>query len=476
MKGLIAIFVIMTFWGRTQSEVGIIFEELPLDSFQYTTVKAHTSVKPFIRQTTTIQSKDIVTKKNNLIRIAPMFDLNGAYRDSLAFRTGLGVKMELVTKKWYARIASVTGVGMEGSVFSTNSFYKEPKNNLVVYSDVRGRISYTPNEIFNFQLGLDNNFIGEGNRSLFLSDYSVPYPFAQIRTRFWRVEYTIMYQFFREKFQSNYRSKYGATHHISLNATKWLNIGIFESVTFQPKDTLLNRGFDAEYLNPVIFYRPQEYSLGSSDNVLIGLSIDAHFNKSTFYSQFILDEFNLGEIRAKTGWWANKFGIQAGYKSFIKTAIGALFYRVEYNFVRPYTYAHIDEMHNYGHQSTTLAHPLGSNFHEILGELKWQKGKWLGKIFASYTLQGLNKDTLNYGANIYEPYINRPSDYGNFTSQGLGRNSFLAVFTIDYQLLKSMNLHCFIESHVRYSSLINSVNYFPVVGVRSQLWNDYRNY
>jgi hypothetical protein len=206
MKGLTAIFVIMTFWGRTQSEVGIIFEELPLDSFQHTTVKAHTSVKPLIRQTTVIQSKDTVTKKNNLIRIAPMIDLYGGYRDSTAFRTGLGVKMELVTKKWYARIASVTGVGMEGNVFSTNSFYKEPKNNLIVYSDIRGRISYTPNEIFNFQAGLDNNFIGEGNRSLFLSDYSVPYPFAQIRTRFWRVEYTIMYQFFREKFQCTYRS------------------------------------------------------------------------------------------------------------------------------------------------------------------------------------------------------------------------------------------------------------------------------
>ena len=470
------IFSFMTFFGWSQTGVGIIYEELPLDSFQHTTVKSHTSVKPLIRQTKSTTTKDTSITPKNLIRIAPMVDLNGAYRDSVAFRSGLGVKMELISKKWYARVAAVGGVGMSGSVFNTNSFYKEPKNDLFVYTDVRGRISYTPNEIFNFQAGLDNQFIGEGSRSLFLSDYSVPYPFAQIRTRFWRVEYTVMYQFFREKFGSNYRSKNGATHHISLNATKWLNIGIFESVTFRPKDTLLNRGFDAEYLNPVIFYRPQEYSLGSSDNVLIGLSIDAHFNKTSIYSQLILDEFNLGEIRAKTGWWANKFGIQVGIKSFTKTNIGALFYRLEYNFVRPYTYAHIGDMYNYGHQSTTLAHPLGSNFLELIGEVKWQKGKWLGKIFTTYSLQGLNKDTLNYGANIYEPYINRPSDYGNFTGQGLGKNSLLVVLTLDYLVVKSMNMHAFFENHLRYTTLSNKAIYSPVIGLRSQLWNDYRNY
>ena len=45
----------------------------------------------------------------------------------------------------------------------------------------RARFCYKPNEVFSFHAGLDNNFIGEGSRSLFLSDYGRPSPFAQMR-------------------------------------------------------------------------------------------------------------------------------------------------------------------------------------------------------------------------------------------------------------------------------------------------------
>ncbi len=459
----------------SQTYVGLITEELPSDSIFVKTVKDHTSIRPLIRQverTSTLSNLD----KTNYLNLIPLSDLNAGYSTDFAYRTGLGIGLEASAGKWYFRADAVSGIGHSDSIINTNSFYSEPKNNGYVYTDVRGRISYTPNQIFNFQAGLDNQFIGEGNRSLFLSDYSAPYPFAQIRANFWRLEYTVLYQFFREKFGSNYRSKYGASHHISLNATKWLNIGIFESVIFRPKDTLLNRGYDAEYLNPVIFYRPQEYSLGSSDNVLLGISADVHWKENTIYSQLILDEFSLSEIRAKTGWWANKFGIQLGYKSHLHSRIGNLFYRIEYNFARPYTYAHIDDLHNYGTQSTSLAHPLGANFHEVLGELKWQKNKWLIKVFASYGLQGTNKDSLNYGNNIYEPYINRPADYGNYTGQGKGVNRLHCILTVDYTIVKSIRLHGFVENHIQYSTLQNKLNYYPVIGIRSQLWNDYRNY
>lgn len=475
MKFLIVIALFITGNLFSQTDVGLFTEELPNDSLYSKSVKDHVSVHPLIRQTKGSAFSSETTTKNYL-KVLPLSDVNGSYSNDFSYRTGLGVALEASSGKWYFRAAAVGGVGSFDSVFHTNAFYKEPKTSIYVYTDVRGRISYTPNDIFNFQIGLDNQFIGQGNRSLFLSDYASPSPFAQIRTRFWRLEYTIMYQFFREKFGAQYRSKYGASHHISLNATKWLNIGVFESVIFRPKDTLLNRGYDAEYLNPVIFYRPQEYSLGSSDNVLLGFSADIHWKQNSIYSQVILDEFNLGEIRAKTGWWANKFGVQLGYKSHLKSRVGNLFYRLEYNFVRPYTYAHIDDLHNYGTQSASLAHPLGSNFHEILGELKWQKNKWLGKVFASYSLQGVSKDSLNYGNDIYQPYINRPSDYGNYTGQGKGINSLRCILTIDYTIVKSIRLHAFLENHLNYSTLSNSVNYYPVIGIRSQLWNDYRNY
>jgi hypothetical protein len=243
-----------------------------------------------------------------------------------------------------------------------------------------------------------------------------------------------------------------------------------------PKDTMLNRGYDAEYLNPVVFYRPQEYSMGSSDNVLIGASLTARYKQHSLYAQFILDEFFLAEVKAKSGWWANKYGGQVGIKgrgsyNGIKT-----FYRIEYNAVRPYTYAHLNSGQNYGNQGMTLAHPLGGNFMEILGELKGQKGKWTGKLFASYFLQGLDKDGFSYGGNIYQPYTNRPFEYGHLVGQGKGNNGLRINLYVGYCLQKVTNLHVFIENQLRYDSAIDRLSYIPMLGVRSQLWNDYRNY
>jgi hypothetical protein len=33
-----------------------------------------------------------------------------------------------------------------------------------------------------------------------------------------------------------------------------------------------------------------------------------------FYGQFLLDEFNLEQIKSGDGWWANKWGLQLGAK------------------------------------------------------------------------------------------------------------------------------------------------------------------
>ena len=47
------------------------------------------------------------------------------------------------------------------------------------------------------------------------------------------------------------------------------------------------------YLNPIIFLRPVEYSLNSSDNALMGLNWKfKSTNNSHIYGQFVIDEFS----------------------------------------------------------------------------------------------------------------------------------------------------------------------------------------
>ncbi len=466
---IIALFTLFQAYG--QFEVGRLFEEMPSDSVQAPSVKLHTSVKPAVRQA------NVNGKTGSYLSVAGLGDLHYFQNDNSGYKAGLGLEVNGALKdKFHFRLAGVQGVNKTMSFYSPNTYIRDSVGQLLAYTDLRGRISYTPNHIFNFQAGLDHNFIGEGSRSLLLSDYGTSYPFGKIRMRFWRIEYSILYQFLRERDNNRWEGKFASSHHISFNAAKWLNIGVFETVIFQPKDTLLNRGFDVEYLNPFVMYRPQEYSVGSSDNVLLGIELSAKWKGHMLYSQFILDEFVLAEIRARSGWWASKYGGQIGVKGRFKRGEHKFFYRLEYNFVRPYTYAHLSEELNYGNQETALAHPYGANFMEGLLEMKWQHKKWFGKVFANYFMRSTDQDGFNYGNDIYIPYINRPFEYGHAIGQGRQFNGTRTILTGGYQLLKHGKLSAFVENHFTYNTIENAMRYTLVVGVRSMLWNDYRNY
>lgn len=457
--------------------IGHLFEELPTDPFIAPSVKTHNSLKPAIRVHPKGHSKDF-----NYNDVTALVDWNylksssSKYKNG-QYKTGIGAQFESYqNNKWFVRLAAVQGLAETDSSYNPQSYFFWKSGKTINYTDIRSRIGYTPNHIFNFQVGLDHNFIGEGSRSMFLDDYGKPYPFAMIRSRFWRLEYSILYQFMREGEHKNWEGKFVSSHHISFNATKWLNFGIFETVVFQPKDTLLNRGFDAEYLNPLVFYRPQEYSLGSSDNVLLGFEMSAKWKKHTAYFQFVLDEFFLQEIRARSGWWANKFGGQLGVKGRFSKGKHKFFYRTEMNFVRPFTYAHVSEELNYGNQGTPLAHVYGSNFAELLGEFKWQKERLGAKLFTNYSFHGSDKDGFNYGADIYLPYTNRPFEKGHFIGNGIQRNFFRAQLTFNYEVFRNKELKVFAENLIEYD-VQNAQSYYTlVVGIRSMLWNDRRNY
>ena len=105
-----------------------------------------------------------------------------------------------------------------------------------------------------------------------------------------------------------------------------------------------------------------------------------------------------------------------------------LSYRFEGNLVRPYTFSHLTPMQVYGHRNAPLAHPYGSNFAEVLTEFNWSNNinpKLRLRFFASFGIRGLDTDSLNYGSDIYESYINRANDLGNYIGQGT-KQSFLS--------------------------------------------------
>ena len=150
--------------------------------------------------------------------------------------------------------------------------------------------------------------------------------------------------------QGIYPRKYITSHHLSWNVTPRLNIGLFETVIYQDSSNL--GGFDFYYLNPMIFYRPLEFEIGSDrGNSLIGFNAKYKITDNIHaYGQFILDEFSLARNNVDKGCWCNKYGWQLGFKSF-NTIIPNLTVQSEVNSATHYTYSHRTPLQNYANSN-----------------------------------------------------------------------------------------------------------------------------
>lgn len=318
-------------------------------------------------------------------------------------------------------------------------FYKTFKNTGVDYFDARGYITFNAAKFIDFQLGYDKNFIGNGYRSLFLSDWGNSYLFAKINTKIWKLNYQNIFMELMPQFKKSgdklLPRKYAAMHHLSMNVTKWLNVGLFEGVIFGRQDH-----FDFQYLNPIIFYRHIEGSVGSPDNAVAGFDFKANVaHRLQFYGQFLLDEFILKEVKNNPTSWVNKFGLQAGVKYIDALGIKNLDLQFETNRVRPFTYSHNDTIANYTHYNQPLAHPLGANLQEFIGIVDYQPApKWhvYGRII--YYKQGLDSNGVNFGGNIFRNYTTRIADNGFEVAGGKKATCFNGVLQLSYEFKQNL--------------------------------------
>ena len=323
-------------------------------------------------------------------------------------------------------------------------FYKPFKTTATDYIDARGSVNFTAAKYLDFQFGYDKNFIGNGYRSLFLSDFGNSYLFLKINTRIWKLNYMNLFMQLvpqtvnisnGDKLLDN---KYAAVHHLSMQFTPWLNVGIFEAVTFGRRNH-----FDFLYLNPIIFLRASEQQAGSADNAIVGLDVKANVAKRfQFYGQLMLDEFVLKEIRSGNGWWANKFGIQAGAKYIDAFSLKNLDLQGEINLVRPFTYSHFDSVSNYTHYNQPLAHPQGANFVEVVGIARYQPHpKWTTSARLVFWKQGVDTGNSNIGTNIFMLNATRSNgDYGYKLPSGPGSTGINAQLLASYEVKENLFL------------------------------------
>jgi len=318
----------------------------------------------------------------------------------------------------------------------------------VDYFDNRGSISINATKYIDIQFGYDKNFIGNGARSLLLSDFSGNALFLKLNTRIWKFNYENLFMelipdALRAGGNSLLSRKYFRMNYLTLNATKWLNVGVFDAVMFGRKDR-----FDFQYMIPVLFLRPAESDIGSKDNAMVGLTVKANVKKTVqLYGQLMLDEFKLSELKSNRGWWGNKYGYQLGVKYVDAFGIKNLDVQLEDNRIRPFTFSHFDSVGSYTHYNQPLAHPLGAGFQEYIGIVRYQPIK---KLYIEAKLirfkQGLDTSAASLGSNPSRPYTqrpvnpvtNRPVEYGYSVGNGNQATVNNANLLVSYEVKENM--------------------------------------
>ncbi|GAB4154977.1 MAG: hypothetical protein Tsb0033_03720 [Winogradskyella sp.] len=386
---------------------------------------------------------------------------------------------------------SLRAFGPDPAIIPGRGIGKGFKENSYDYPVAEAYLSYTPADFLNIQFGHGKNFIGDGYRSLFQSDVASPYPFLKLNASFWKIKYTSTWMWLKDVrpevvVDDAFLTKYMANHYLSWNVSKRLNIGLFESVMWADTN---GRGFDVNYLNPIIFFRAIEFQTGQgAGNAILGLSAKYKWNnKVNLYGQFILDEFSLSDVTGGNKSWKNKFGFQIGAKYFNAFKVDNLLLQAEYNQVRPYTYSHNTEILNYGHFNQPMAHLWGANFRELVLIGRYNYKRWFADAKIIMGQRGFDfnteDDSFAYGGDIYTNENDRIGDTGITIGQGNKTNSFMTELQAGYLLNPETNLKLFTNLIYRdfnpqtiTSTTADSNTFWFSIGLRTDLFNWYNDF
>ncbi|HXB10111.1 MAG TPA: hypothetical protein VNW04_23470 [Puia sp.] len=388
-------------------------------------------VDPVIQQTQSYESSN----KQRVFLNSKGVTLRGMIANKLGFSAYLTDNQERGPGYFQERVAQYDAVPGAG-------YFKSFKKTAFDYFDNRASIYFNTWKYIDWQFGYDKNFIGNGYRSLFLSDYSAPYLFLKFNTRIWKLNYQTIFMELINQHNTHtdyqYPKKYAVVHHLNVNATPWLNLGLYENVVFSRADH-----YDFSYLNPVIFLVSAQQQNGSPDKTTVGLDWKMNIGHAVqFYGQLLINEFVLHEIlHYGNGYWANKQGLQVGIKYVDAFQVKNLDLQFEGNLVRPYTYQHDDTVSNYSNYNQPLAHPLGANFDEFIFIGHYQPAyRWSVEGKLIYYRQGLDSAGVNFGSDIFENYTTRPRDYGFRIGSGVPAKCLLVSGLVSWQWKENLFL------------------------------------
>ncbi|MGJ8661975.1 MAG: hypothetical protein ACSHXL_08050 [Bacteroidota bacterium] len=330
------------------------------------------------------------------------------------------------------------------------------------YAYAIGNLVYAPTKYLRFMAGNNTNFVGEGYRSLFLSDNSVPSTYARADMTFAkRFDYTMMrskqFNLLRRPIyttvEAYYEAKLYSSQFLNFRASDKLSISLFEGSYWNVGDSISSKKVNAGYFIPLPYVGGLLANNTNEVSTLSGLQM----------SYIPIPQIRLYGQLALTNWNTKSIGSQVGMRYYTPFGLKEGLIQLEYNNVPKRLYVSDNSRLNYSASNLPSAHPKGNGFQEFIFRFNYSKKRWYADV-KSVLYQLKNYEATNLIASNY-----------NLTTQS--GSIFHQQTEIGYRFNKKVNLELFVQSLYRTSSIdgqrTTNAIYF---GLRTGLTNHYNDF
>jgi hypothetical protein len=297
------------------------------------------------------------------------------------------------------------------------------------YANATGLLFCQAGKHVEFSFGHGKLFIGDGYRSLFLSDNSFNFPFFRVTLNFKKFQYSrimavLMSDSIPEDDFGVREKKLAGFNILTYMPNYWFQISLFEGTIWNYPNSKKNIDFDGNYLNPVILIN--SFLRNVSCKSVLGTGIKLNILKTIqVYNQLAVDKIS-NKLNS-----TEHLSLQAGAKYFDAFTLKNLYLQAEYNTSQKGVYDYNSKILIYSHYNQPLAHPLGTNFNEWIIKTHYNYKSWQFDVqfnFAKYGSDTLNKIT---GSPYFKDYIFQTPFIGNGPKTVLSYKNFCLAYLIN---------------------------------------------
>jgi len=357
---------------------------------------------------------------------------------------------------------SDTTYNVQNAVVPGSGRTKPFKDDGFDFAFATGYFVYSPIKALRISAGNNPQFIGDGHRSLLLSDNSYSAPYFRLD---WRISDQINFTYHRSRHinllrrsatssaEVYYETKGYSVNYFTYKPTEKGSISLFEGAVWNRGDDSISRFSHPLYYNPIPVV--SDLILKDQDEVstLLGLNISYQLaDKHRVYGQVVMNDFD-----------GSKIGYQVGYRGYNLFGLEDFMLQLEHNGVPRGVYEASNRRLNYAHYNLPLAHAKGSGFNEFILRANYELKNWYADIGSVLYL------TEDYDATGHLIIF----DEGTSTSETV----FYQKIEFGYRFNRKVNLKTFLSWRYR-SSTDQSAQTANIVqfGFRTALTNRYDDF